>query len=182
MKTAFIAAHLQARETKKGRYLGLCPAHGDRHESLAVSEGKNGCTLLYCWAGCSLNAILSAAGLKLSDLFADSKPISAAERKILERKSASAEVWQHAYITVTREAFDRERLLWLQVNSLGAQLARLSDSDPTVAEITEQFHAACRDFAKAEQESQRLLAWRRPQKAPARSLTPSSEGMADVAA
>ena len=182
MKTAFIAAHLQARETKRGRYLGVCPAHGDRHESLAVSEGKNGRTLLKCWAGCSLNAILSAASLKLSDLFANTEPISSGDWQALQRRLAVALVWQEAYVVVTREAFDRERHSWLQVSRLGAELARLSDLDPIAIELTEQFHAACRDFAEAEQEFQRLLAWRQPHLSATQFVKTPGQGMVDAAA
>lgn len=181
MKTPLVAEFLNARSAGRGRFSALCPAHPDRSPSLAISEGTNGCTLLKCWAGCSLDAILAAAGLKLSDLFANTDPISRDAWQVLQRRRVTAEAWQQAYVTVTREAFDQERQAWQQVNSLGAELARLSDSDPTAIEITERFHAACGDFAKAEQESRRLLTWRLPHTAPQKVKT-SGQGMVDVAA
>ena len=45
-----------------------CPGHDDRAPSLSVSE-ENGRLLLHCHAGCDVNRITSALGLKLSDLF-----------------------------------------------------------------------------------------------------------------
>ena len=46
-----------------------CPGHsngkGDKHQSLSIKEGR---TLLDCKAGCDLKEILSAIGLKISDI------------------------------------------------------------------------------------------------------------------
>ena len=43
-------------------YTARCPAHDDRRNSLSVSEGENGRTLLYCHAGCSFEQIVAALG------------------------------------------------------------------------------------------------------------------------
>lgn len=52
----------------------LCPVHeadGQRHRpSLSVSEGDDGRALVTCFAGCTLNEVIGAVGLELSDLFA----------------------------------------------------------------------------------------------------------------
>ena len=45
-----------------------CPAHEDAHSSLSVAH-RDGRWLLNCHAGCSVDAIVSAVGLKISDLF-----------------------------------------------------------------------------------------------------------------
>jgi putative DNA primase/helicase len=47
---------------------GRCPAHDDSSPSLSVGEGADGKVLLKCHAGCSLDAILSAANLDHADL------------------------------------------------------------------------------------------------------------------
>ncbi len=49
-----------------------CPAHDDRHASLTVTKGNNS-VLVHCHAGCSLDNVLSAAGLRKSDLFYQEK-------------------------------------------------------------------------------------------------------------
>lgn len=55
-----------------------CPAHDDHANSLSVSTGKDGRIVVKCHAGCSAEDICAALGLKLSDLFAEPLPHSAA--------------------------------------------------------------------------------------------------------
>lgn len=57
---------------KDSDYLALCPAHADREPSLYISLAED-CILLKCFAGCQTEAIIEALGLKMSDLFLDSK-------------------------------------------------------------------------------------------------------------
>ena len=55
---------------RSGRgYISKCPAHSDRHPSLSITQGEDGKILLYCFAGCNVNEICSAIGLKVTDLF-----------------------------------------------------------------------------------------------------------------
>jgi hypothetical protein len=58
-----------ARKAGNG-WSARCPAHSDRKASLSVSAGDDGAALVKCHAGCDTTAIVSAVGLKLSDLFA----------------------------------------------------------------------------------------------------------------
>ncbi|WP_353686278.1 hypothetical protein [Thermodesulfovibrio sp. 3462-1] len=53
-------------------YMAYCPAHSDKHQSLSVKE-TNGRILLHCFAGCSLESILDALGLKVQDLYTNHK-------------------------------------------------------------------------------------------------------------
>lgn len=55
-----------------------CPAHDDHANSLSVSTGKDGRIVVKCHAGCRAEDICAALGLKLSDLFAEPLPYSAA--------------------------------------------------------------------------------------------------------
>ena len=60
-----IAQALGAKETN-GSYICKCPAHEDKKESLSITVGDNGKTLLKCFAGCDFNQItasLEAMGL-----------------------------------------------------------------------------------------------------------------------
>ncbi len=50
----------------------FCPAHRDKQASLTVTKGKK-CTLFHCHAGCTLEDILSAAGLEKKDTFYDTE-------------------------------------------------------------------------------------------------------------
>ncbi len=55
------------------KWKACCPAHDDKHPTLAISETAQGVLLLKCWAGCSTKEIVSAIGLELRDLFPGDK-------------------------------------------------------------------------------------------------------------
>ncbi len=48
-----------------------CPAHADKAPSLSVGTGDDGRALVYCHAGCTVDAVCSAIDMRLADLFAD---------------------------------------------------------------------------------------------------------------
>lgn len=54
-----------------GGFMARCPAHEDRSPSLSVCEGDNGRVVVHCFAGCTVDKVCAALGLRLSDLFAD---------------------------------------------------------------------------------------------------------------
>lgn len=57
------------RRTSRG-YTARCPAHADKSPSLAIKEGERG-VLVKCWAGCTLQEICEALGIRQGDLFFD---------------------------------------------------------------------------------------------------------------
>ena len=59
----------QVKRTGKGRYIACCPAHGDKHPSLAIRETDDGVVLLHCFAGCDIANVVGALGMDLSDLY-----------------------------------------------------------------------------------------------------------------
>lgn len=62
-----------------------CPAHDDKQASLTITKGRK-CTLFFCHAGCSLEDILSAAGLDKKDTFYDTEPQKANWRAYVESR------------------------------------------------------------------------------------------------
>jgi hypothetical protein len=46
-----------------------CPAHNDRNPSLSLNSGDDGKALIRCHAGCTVEAVCAAIGLRPSDLF-----------------------------------------------------------------------------------------------------------------
>ena len=57
---------------RRGHWTACCPAHEDRSPSLAVTETDDGRILLKCFGGCSVQAIVGAIGMDMTDLFPDS--------------------------------------------------------------------------------------------------------------
>ena len=53
----------------QAQWMARCPAHDDRRASLSVSHGEGGRCLLYCHAGCTLEAVCRAIGMEPKDLF-----------------------------------------------------------------------------------------------------------------
>lgn len=52
-----------------GRWSARCPAHDDKSPSLVIRELADGRILLHCFTGCSVDSVVAAIGLELSDLF-----------------------------------------------------------------------------------------------------------------
>lgn len=50
-------------------YSAHCPSHDDSNPSLSIAEASDGKILLHCHAGCSVNNICSALGIRTSELF-----------------------------------------------------------------------------------------------------------------
>jgi len=56
------------RRTGKGQWEAKCPCHDDQRASLSIGLGDEGRILLNCHAGCTVEDVVRALGLKLSDL------------------------------------------------------------------------------------------------------------------
>ena len=63
----------------------ICPAHSDKQASLTITKGKK-CTLFHCHSGCSIDDVLSAAGLEKKDTFYDTEPLKANWRAYIESR------------------------------------------------------------------------------------------------
>ncbi|MGZ8218303.1 hypothetical protein [Methylomagnum sp.] len=51
------------------KWVFRCPVHDDRTASAGLREMPDGAILIHCFAGCSVESIVSAIGLTLADLF-----------------------------------------------------------------------------------------------------------------
>ena len=70
MGVDLLLSHLAGvKRVADGRWIAKCPAHEDKRASMAIRELPDEKILLHCFAGCSVNEIVSAVGLTLSDLF-----------------------------------------------------------------------------------------------------------------
>lgn len=66
----FAHSHFSEIKRSGNSYLCRCPAHEDKNPSLSIGLSDDGKRiLLHCFAGCSTDAVLAAAGLQPSDLY-----------------------------------------------------------------------------------------------------------------
>lgn len=93
MRASELAAELHAKAAGGG-YVFRCPAHDDRSPSGRLREGRDGRTLIHCWAGCSPESIVQAIGLTIGDLFANDRPSSTrvADRRVKPLPPAEVKV------------------------------------------------------------------------------------------
>src|SRR5437660_12269866 len=66
-----VLAQLKGVRTSLRGWRACCPAHGDLEPSLSIGLGEQGQVLLKCFTGCSLERIVEAMGLTITDLFPD---------------------------------------------------------------------------------------------------------------
>lgn len=59
----------KVKQTGKGKWEALCPAHDDHEASLSITEGEDGRVLLCCHACRDQDFVVQALGLKMRDLF-----------------------------------------------------------------------------------------------------------------
>ena len=71
---ALVARVDRVRRVGDGRWVARCPSHDDRSPSLSIRELDDGRTLVHCFAGCGVEAVLAAIGLTMEDLFPE-RPI-----------------------------------------------------------------------------------------------------------
>lgn len=82
-----------------GGWIDRCPAHDDKNPSLSIKETSDGILLLKCFAGCSFEEIIDAAGLKGDSLNGSRPPQNAYTRAdagtdLSKRISMAKDIWQ----------------------------------------------------------------------------------------
>lgn len=68
METLEILTKLKAVSRTGDGWKARCPAHDDEHPSLSVKVADDGRVLVYCFAGCTVDAILGKLGMRTEDL------------------------------------------------------------------------------------------------------------------
>ena len=64
-----VLSRFDVKKRRGNNAICKCPAHADDKASLSISRGKNGCTLIHCFAGCKPEDVLASVGLTMHDLF-----------------------------------------------------------------------------------------------------------------
>jgi hypothetical protein len=68
MSVEDLLSRLSKVKGRAGSWTASCPAHADKSPSLAIRE-ESGKVLLHCFAGCTPDAIVTAVGMDMTDLF-----------------------------------------------------------------------------------------------------------------
>jgi hypothetical protein len=110
----------RVRPTTRG-WSACCPAHHDRNPSLSVAEGDIG-VLVKCWAGCTVDEITDAMGLRVADLFY--RPLSGKKQRWdcrTDRTATKRIDWRRQAAALEDEAIT----LWLHANEVFAVACNL---------------------------------------------------------
>ena len=70
----------KVRQSGPDSWMACCPAHEDKSASLSIRHADDK-TLIHCFAGCSVQEVVDAIGLEISDLFPPSESFGKPERR-----------------------------------------------------------------------------------------------------
>jgi hypothetical protein len=113
--------------------MARCPAHNDRQPSLSIRTGRGGRTLIHCFAGCTMSAVLDAAKLRVRDLFPDSViPVAGCS----ERGNPCLKENLFSLAAADKAAREQCRKLTAICDVLAGRLAHLEDDAPESDALT----------------------------------------------
>ena len=70
----------KVRQSGPDSWMACCPAHEDKSASLSIRHADEK-TLIHCFAGCSVQEVVDAIGLEISDLFPPRESFGKPERR-----------------------------------------------------------------------------------------------------
>src|SRR5579864_7066127 len=80
-----VLARLKGVRTSLRGWVACCPAHRDREPSLSIGLGDEGQVLLNCFAGCTLDKIVEAMGITVTELFPNAPSTSDSQPEQTQR-------------------------------------------------------------------------------------------------
>ena len=105
-----VLTHFKIQRRYQGKAQAICPAHTDREASLTITSGRES-VLIHCHAGCSIENVLAAAGLKKSDLFYEGAKPADSWRAYIESREKKKIDAVYNYVSTSGEyAFTKIRL------------------------------------------------------------------------
>jgi hypothetical protein len=102
-------------------FTARCPGHDDRSNSLSIRVGA-GKVLLHCFAGCTVETVCDALGIKVRDLFASDSRESTTKSAIVRR--AEAEIRDLRLRLTPRERVLSVTVVYVDTKNLEAGMAR----------------------------------------------------------
>ena len=105
-----VLTHFQVKKRQQDKAQCQCPAHDDRQASLTVTKGRDS-GLIHCHAGCDIDNVLSAAGLKKSDLFYQEKRTGSSWQAYIESREKKKIEAVYNYVSINGNyAFTKVRM------------------------------------------------------------------------
>ena len=105
-----VLTHFQVKKRQQDKAQCKCPAHDDRQASLTVTNGRDS-VLIHCHAGCDIDNVLSAAGLKKSDLFYQEKRTGSSWQAYIESREKKKIEAVYNYVSINGSyAFTKVRM------------------------------------------------------------------------
>ena len=154
------------RRVGKDKWIARCPAHSDRTPSLAISRVGDR-VLIYDHAGCAVEKVLSAIGLRTADLFDDVawRPNPEAMRR--RRARSQLESWRSRRLTEVCELLRQHDKLVVSAVEL---LAVKPESDVAWSAMATAYHACTvlevdHERLNSRDTSQHLEVWRQHREA-----------------
>jgi len=106
-----VLSQLKGVRTSLRGWRACCPAHADRKPSLSIGLGEQSQVLLKCFAGCSLERIVEALGLTMTDLFTEAAQAP-------DGQTTTPGTTHHSTLTLVDLALEKQ-LHWKFLFSLG---------------------------------------------------------------
>ena len=94
-----ILSYFQVKRRYQDKAQCKCPAHDDKHASLTVTKGRDS-VLIHCHANCCTENVLSAAGLKMSDLFYQEKRTGSSWQAYIESREKKKIEAVYNYVSI----------------------------------------------------------------------------------
>ncbi len=129
----------QVRKSGRG-WSAQCPAHRDQNNSLSIALGRDGRTLLYCFAGCQFKEIIRALGLHPKDVRFQGAHYQRSAGANSQRNTHASliddfETWRSCHI---RRLNDQHRMLG-DVASVAAEILGLDPENQQALEAMAEF-------------------------------------------
>jgi len=110
-----VARVFKARRCGPGKWRAACPNHGGKYSSpLSIREGEQGRTLVTCFGGCDIYAVLGTVGIEIKDLFADTewKPSTEMIERYADEERLAMFERQNGLAIIAQAVLPEERNYW----------------------------------------------------------------------
>lgn len=126
MKLEMLLARLKkARRTANGQWVACCPAHADKSPSLAI-KAVEGTILLHCFGGCSVEEVLGAVEMTVTDLYPDTGRSNTKQHRINPRDALQCVSLEAMVVSATANTMNQRDLKAEELARLRTAVGRIN--------------------------------------------------------